>query len=101
MDYFGGVDRYLGQSLGRHPGRYIGRVSVDILYKIHDPILFLESWKPLWVAHPKCSSIGIRFNGADWPIVELHTFRHPTDEQLRHVDIFFSNYYSLQSVHFE
>ena len=40
-DYFGGVDRYLGQGLGRHPGRYIGRVSVDILYKIHDPILFL------------------------------------------------------------
>ena len=28
-------------------------------------------------------------------------FRHPTDEQLRHVDMFFSNYYNLQSVHFE
>ena len=28
-------------------------------------------------------------------------FRHPTDEQLRHVDIFFSNYYNLQSVHVE
>ena len=28
-------------------------------------------------------------------------FRHPTDEQLRHVDILFSNYYNLQSVHFE
>ena len=28
-------------------------------------------------------------------------FRHPTDEQLRHVDIFFSNYYNLQSVYFE
>ena len=30
-------------------------------------------------------------------------FRHPTDEQLRHVDIYiyFSNYYNLQSVHFE
>ena len=27
--------------------------------------------------------------------------RHPTDEHLRHVDIFFSNYYNLQSVHFE
>ena len=26
-------------TLGRHPGRYIGRVSVDILYKIHDPSL--------------------------------------------------------------
>ena len=25
-------------------------------------------------------------------------FRHPTDEQLGHVDIFFSNYYNLQSV---
>ena len=24
-----------------------------------------------------------------------------TDEQIRHVDIFFSNYYNLQSVHFE
>ena len=35
------------------------------------------------------------------PIVELHAFRHPTDEQLRHVDIFFSNYYNLQSVYFE
>ena len=46
-DYFGKVDRYLGQSLGRHPGRYIGRVSVDILYKIHDPILFLEMMKPI------------------------------------------------------
>ena len=28
-------------------------------------------------------------------------FRHPTDEQLGHVDIFFSNYYNLQSVYFE
>ena len=36
------------------------------------------------------------------PIVELHTFRHPTDEQLRHVDIdIFSNYYNLKSVHFK
>ena len=28
-------------------------------------------------------------------------FRHPTDEQLGHVDIFFNNYYNLQSVYFE
>ena len=28
-------------------------------------------------------------------------FRHPTDEQLGHVDTFFSNYYNLQSVYFE
>ena len=28
-------------------------------------------------------------------------FRHPTDEQLGHVDIFFSNYYYLLSVYFE
>ena len=28
-------------------------------------------------------------------------FRHPTDEQLGLVDIFFSNYYNLQSVYFE
>ena len=28
-------------------------------------------------------------------------FRHPTDERLGHVDIFFSNYYNLQSVYFE
>ena len=28
-------------------------------------------------------------------------FRHPTDEQLGHVDIFLSNYYNLQSVYFE
>ena len=35
-------------------------------------------------------------------IVELHAhFRHPTDEQLGHVDIFLSNYYNLQSVYFE
>ena len=26
---------------------------------------------------------------------------YPTDEQLGHVDIFFSNYYNLQSVYFE
>ena len=41
----------------------------------------------------KCSAIGIGFNGA-----ECTHFRHPTDEQLGHVDIFFSNYYNLQSV---
>ena len=35
------------------------------------------------------------------PIVELHAFRHPTDEHLGHVDKFFSNYYNLQSVYFE
>ena len=28
-------------------------------------------------------------------------FRHPTDEQFGHLDIFFSNYYNLQSVYFE
>ena len=28
-------------------------------------------------------------------------FRHPTDEQLGHVDIFFCNCYNLQSVYFE
>ena len=28
-------------------------------------------------------------------------FRHPTDEQLGHVDTFFSNYYNLKSVYFE
>ena len=28
-------------------------------------------------------------------------FRHPTDEQLGRVDIFFSYYYNLQSVYFE
>ena len=28
-------------------------------------------------------------------------FRHPTDEQLGHVDLFFSNCYNLQSVYFE
>ena len=28
-------------------------------------------------------------------------FRHPTDEQLGQVDIFFSNYYNLRSVYFE
>ena len=41
------------------------------------------------------------------PIIKLNQlwncthFRHPTDEQLRHVDIYFSNYCNLQSVHFE
>ena len=34
------------------------------------------------------------------PIVELHTFRHPGDEQLQHSYIF-SNYYYLQYIHFE
>ena len=34
------------------------------------------------------------------PSVELHNIRHPTDEQLQHSYIF-SNYYNLQSVHFE
>ena len=28
-------------------------------------------------------------------------FRHATDEQLGQLDIFFSNYYNLQSVYFE
>ena len=28
-------------------------------------------------------------------------FKHPTDEQLGRVDMFFSNYYNLQSVYFE
>ena len=28
-------------------------------------------------------------------------FRHPPDEQLEHLDIFFSNCYNLQSVYFE
>ena len=28
-----------------------------------------------------------------------HFIRHPTDEQLRHVDIFLSDYYNLQSVY--
>ena len=36
------------------------------------------------------------------PIVENCTqFRHPTNEQLGHVDIFFSDYYNFQSVYFE
>ena len=36
------------------------------------------------------------------PIVEYCThFRHPTDEQLQHRYILFSNYYHLQSVRFE
>ena len=36
------------------------------------------------------------------PTVENCThFRHPTDEQLGHVDIFFSDYYNFQSVYFE
>ena len=28
----------------------------------------------------------------------MNYFRHPTDEQLRHVYLFFSDYYNLQSV---
>ena len=31
----------------------------------------------------------------------LQHLPHPTDEQLGHVDIFFSNYYNLESVYFE
>ena len=39
------------------------------------------------------------FNGAETNCGISH-FRHPTDGQLRNVDIFFSNY-NLQSVYFE
>ena len=35
------------------------------------------------------------------PIGDCTHFRHPPDEQLLHVDIFFSNYYNLKSVHSE
>ena len=31
----------------------------------------------------------------------LQHLPHPTDEQLGHEDIFFSNYYNLESVYFE
>ena len=44
--------------------------------------------------------MGIVFNGDETNCAIFH-FRYPTDEQLRQVDIFFSNYYNLQSVHFE
>ena len=50
----------------------------------------------------KCSAIGIGFNGAETnKLWNCTHFRHPTDEQLGHVDIFFSNYDNLQSVYFE
>ena len=49
----------------------------------------------------ECSSGGIGFNGAEKKLWNCTHFRHPTDEQLRHVDIFVSSYYNLQSVHFE
>ena len=54
----------------------------------------------LWVAPPtECSATGIGLMEPK-PILWNGThFRHPTDELLRHVDIFFSNYYNLQSVH--
>ena len=45
--------------------------------------------------------IGIGFNGAETNCNYCTHFRHPTDEQLGHVDIFFSNHYNLQSVYFE
>ena len=53
----------------------------------------------------ECFIVGIRFNGAEtnrqtkllWNCTD---FRHPTDQQLQHSYIF-SNYYNLQSVHFE
>ena len=35
------------------------------------------------------------------PIGDCTHFRHPPDEQLLRVDIFFSNYYNLKSVHSE
>ena len=34
-------------------------------------------------------------------LVRKTNTRHRTDEQLGHVDIFFSNYYNLQPVYFE
>ena len=49
----------------------------------------------------KCSAIGIGFDGAENKLWNCTHFRHPTNEQLRHVDIFFSDFYNLQSVHFE
>ena len=49
----------------------------------------------------KCSAIGVGFNGAETNYGIARIFRYPTDEQLGHVDIFFSNYHNLQSVYFE
>ena len=55
----------------------------------------------LWVAPPEmfCSWYRIKWSGNQlWNCTH---FRHPTDEQLQHRCIFFSNYYNLQSVRFE
>ena len=55
-----------------------------------------------WVAPPKmfCNWYRIykRSRNQLWDCTH---FRHPTDEQIGSVDIFFSNYYNLQSVYFE
>ena len=53
-----------------------------------------------WLAER--ASLTLLLNGAETIILWNSThFRHPTDEQLGHVDTFFSNYYNLQSVYFE
>ena len=61
-------------------------------------IKFYQSGRVLWNMWLllKCSPVGTGLNGS-----ETNWIRHPADEQLRHVDIFFSNHYNLQSVHFE
>ena len=55
----------------------------------------------LWVALPKMFCNRYRIQWSRNQLWNCRHFWHPTDEQLRHVDVFFSNYYNLRSVHFE
>ena len=55
----------------------------------------------LWVAPPKVFCNWYRIYWSRNQLWYCTHFRHPTDEQLRHVDIFFSNHYNLQFAHFE
>ena len=48
----------------------------------------------------KCSAVGIRFNGAETNCGIAHIFGILLMNSYN-IDIFFSNYYNLQSVHFK
>ena len=54
-----------------------------------------------WVAPPKMFCNWYRIYWSRNQLWNYTHFRHPTDEQLGHVDVFFSNYYNLQSVYYE
>ena len=91
---------------------YLFKLRVNVVRLINNVLVFLcviflnYMCCPRLCSHggwllQKCFAIGIAFNGAETNYGIARIFRHPTDEQLGHLDIFFSNYYNLQSVYFE